>query len=99
MLSGAWRNRTLTRTLSPALRIEPFTTASTPSSLASSASDRAVPWATAPEEREMTFNEPIWARSAMSPSVIPSAEVRAVRAAREVLEREHRDRGEREAAS
>jgi hypothetical protein len=63
--------RTLTHTVSPARRIEPFTTASTPSLPASSASDRAVPWATAPEEREMTLSEPIWARSAMSPSVIP----------------------------
>ena len=29
----------------------------------------------APEERDITFSDPIWARSAMSPSVIPSAEV------------------------
>src|SRR4029077_2857031 len=45
----------------------------TPSSRPTSASDRPAPWAMDPEDPEMTFNEPIWARSAMRPSVIPSA--------------------------
>ena len=55
--------------------------ASTPNSCPTSASDRPAPWATDPDEPEMTFNEPIWARSAMRPSVIPISEVRAVRTA------------------
>jgi hypothetical protein len=74
VLSRACSSRTFTRTLSPAFRIDPFTTASTPRSFAVWASDRVAPIACAapPDELEITFNEPISARSAMSPSVIPS---------------------------
>ena len=72
MLSAARTIRTPIRTLSPVRPIEPSTSAWTPSSLARPASGSAAPCAIAPEEREMILSEPIWERSAMRPSVMPS---------------------------
>ena len=63
----------MTRTLPLTRSAEPSTTASTLSSFAISARGLSVPLYLIEEEREITFNAPIFARSVIRASVIPSA--------------------------